>query len=410
MPGAPTMTETRSLPPQLERLKSAGAVAGALGLAALAVGYAADPSQFFRSYLFGYLFWICVALGGLALTLIGHQSGGRWALVTRRLSEAAARTLPALALLFVPIALGLGRLYPWAAPEAAHDPLVQQKAAYLNGPFFLGRAALYFAVWSLLAHLTSKWSRQLDGGPDPAVERRRRMLSGCGQVALALTITFMSVDWAMSLDPHWFSTVYGVWFMIGSLLSGITFVAVVLGLSGAEPPFAGVVGKDDFHDLGKLTFAFLMFWAYIGFSQFLIIWSANLPEEIPWYLRRFQGGWEWLILAVVVLHFALPYALLLSQDVKRHAGRLRAVAAWILVMRAVDLFWLVAPDSSGHGAHGLHVHWMDVAAWAGLGGLFLFLYALQLKSRPLLPVGDPLIREAMADAQGGAAALAGGHA
>ncbi len=404
------MTDTQALPPQLERLKTAGAVAGALGLAALAVGFATDPGQFFRSYLFGYLFWVCVALGSLALTLIGHQTGGRWALVTRRLSEAAARTLPALALLFVPIALGLGRIYPWARPEAAQDHLIHEKAAYLNGPFFVGRAVFYFAVWALLAHLSSKWSRQLDGGPDPAVSRRLRILSGGGLVAMALTLTFMSVDWAMSLDPHWFSTVYGVWFMIGSLLAGLTFVVVVLGLACAERPFAGLVGRDDFHDLGKLTFAFLMFWAYIGFTQFLIIWSANLPEEIPWYLRRFQGGWEWLILAVVVFHFALPYALLLSQDVKRHVGRLRAVAAWILVMRAVDLFWLVGPDSAGHGGHGLHVHWMDVAAWVGLGGLFVLLYTLQLKGRPLLPVGEPVVREALRQAEGGAAALAGGHA
>lgn len=404
------MTDTQALPPQLERLKTVGAVAGALGLAALAVGYAGDPAQFFRSYLFGYLFWVCVALGNLALTLIGHQTGGRWAVVTRRLSEAAARTLPALALLFVPVAAGLAKVYPWARPEAAQDHLIHAKAAYLNGPFFVGRAAFYFAVWALLAHLTSRWSRQLDAGADPAVSRRLRSLSGGGLVALALTLTFMSVDWAMSLDPHWFSTVYGVWFMIGSLLSGLTFTVVVLGLACGERPFAGLVGRDDFHDLGKLTFAFLMFWAYISFSQFLIVWSANLPEEIPWFLRRFQGGWEWLILAVVLFHFVLPYVLLLSQDVKRHAGRLRAVAAWILLMRALDLFWLVAPDSAGHGAHGLRVHWMDLAAWVGLGGLWLLLYVLQLKSRPLLPVGEPVVREALARAEAGSAALAGGHA
>jgi hypothetical protein len=294
--------------------------------------------------------------------------------------------------------------------QAAHDQLVHDKAAYLNGPFFVGRAALYFSIWSALALLSSRWSRHLGAGADERVARRLRVLSGGGLVAMALSITFMSVDWAMSLDPHWFSTVYGVWFMIGSLLAGMTFTVVVLALVCGERPFAGLVGRDDFHDLGKLTFAFLMFWAYISFSQFLIIWSGNLPEEIPWFLRRFQGGWEWLILAVVVFHFALPYALLLSQDVKRHPGRLQAVAAWILLMRAVDLFWLVGPDSAGHGAHGLRVHWMDVAAWAGLGGLWLLLYVLQLRSRPLLPVGEPAIREALAEAEGGSVALAGGHA
>ena len=254
------------------------------------------------------------------------------------------------------------------------------------------------------------WSADVDKTGSHSFRVKARLLSAPGLLVYVLVYTFYTIDFAMSLELHWMSSIFALLMMVGGTLSTLSILVILMWQFSTTEPLSKVLVRGRFHDIGNLMLAFTMLWAYVNLSQFLIIWSANLPEEIPWYLRRFQGGWEWLILAVVVLHFALPYALLLSQDVKRHASRLRAVAAWILVMRAVDLFWLVAPDSSGHGAHGLHVHWMDVAAWAGLGGLFLFLYALQLKSRPLLPVGEPQIREAMAGAQGGAAALAGGHA
>jgi len=385
------MTEaTHPVPPQLEQLKTLGGVSAALGLMACAAGFGLDSEQFFRSWLFAFLFWVSIPIGCLSLSFIGHLSGGRWGAVTRRLTEAGTRTFPLLVLVFVPIAAGLPRLYSTWANPAPHDELVQAKAAYLNAPFFLGRTALYFAVWMLLAHFLNKWSLQSDHGHDEGLALKLRKLSGAGLVLMALTISFMSFDWAMSLDPHWFSTVYGIWFMISTLLSATTFTVVLLASFSGAAPFRGVVERDLFHDLGKLTFAFLMFWAYISFSQFLIVWSANLPEEIPWYLRRFQGGWEYLILAVALLHFALPYALLLSQDVKRSRSSLRAVAGWLLAMRAVDLYWLVAPDSGQHaGLPPLHAHWLDLAALVGIGGLWLLYYAYQLRQRPLLPLGEP---------------------
>jgi hypothetical protein len=399
------------VPPQVERLKTLGGVAGALGLAACAAGFAIDAGQFFRSWLFAFLFWSGIPIGCLSLLCVNYQTGGRWGAVIRRLLEAGTRTFPLLALLFLPIAAGLARLYPWAGPDAAHDEILQLKAAYLNVPAFLGRAALYFAIWIVLSRLLVKWSEQSDRGYDETLARKRRMLAGGGLVVQALAITFMSVDWGMSLDPHWFSTVYGIWFMIGTVLSAMTFSVVLLATFADEAPFRGVLRKDEFHDLGKLTFAFLMFWAYISFTQFLIVWAGNLPEEIVWYLRRFEGGWEYLILAVALLQFALPYALLLSQDVKRDRRKLRAIAGWVLLMHAVELYWLVAPDAGPqhHGAaRALHFHWLDLAAWLGIGGLWLLFFAQQLRARPLLPLGEPDVPGATGAAQ--PSALAGGHA
>jgi hypothetical protein len=380
------------VPRQLEQLQTLGGVAAALGLSACVAGFAVDNAQFYRSWLFGFLFWVCIPIGCLGLICLNYQTGGRWGAVIRRLCEAGTRTFPLLALLFVPIAAGLPNIYLWAMPEAAQDEILREKAPYLNGPFFIGRAALYFAIWIVLAHFLNKWSLQSDGGHDEQRARKQRKLAAAGLVLGALTVSFMAIDWGMSLDPHWFSTVYGIWFLIGSLLAAMTFCVVLLCTFAEEAPFRGVLRTEHFHDLGKLTFAFLMFWAYISFSQFLIIWSANLAEEVPWYLRRFQGGWEYLILALVVFQFMLPYALLLSQDVKRNRYSLRAVAGWLLLMRALELFWLVAPDAgpTQHGiARALHVHWMDVAAWLGIGGVWLLYYVHQLRSRPLLPLGEP---------------------
>ena len=373
----------------------AGLIVGGVGLVvAVAAALVGAPlEQFFRGYLIGFMFCLGIALGSMAVAMIHHLTSGGWGMVARRPLEAAARTIPLLTLYFIPIALfGMQPLYLWARPEAvAADPILQQKTPYLNVTFFFIRAAFYFIVWNALALTLSRWSREQDAlGPRPiGAERKFRFLSASGLLLYALTITFASIDWVMSLDPHWFSTIFGILFMGGQGLAALAFVIIVLATIRDLPPVAGVIRPLHFHDLGKLMFAFVMLWAYFSFSQFLIIWSGNLPEEIPWYLERMHGVWGVVAIALVLVQFAAPFLLLLSRELKRNARMLRNVALVVLGMRFFDLLWLIKPGASG-------LHWMDFALPAGLFGLWLFVFVGELRKRPALPVHDPYYAEAMA--------------
>lgn len=364
-----------------------------IGVAGMLLG--AGPEQFFRSYLVGFMFCLGISLGSMAVAMIHHLSSGGWGMVARRPLEAAARTLPLVTLYFIPIVIfGIKPLYSWARPEVvAHDAVLQLKSLYLNVPFFLIRAAIYFVAWNALALTMTRWSSEQDrSGLRPiGTERKFRLLSAGGLLVYALTITFASIDWVMSLDPHWFSTIFGILFMGGQGLAALAFVIIVLASVSNLPPFAGAIKPLHFHDLGKLMFAFVMLWAYFSFSQFLIIWSGNLPEEIPWYLERMHGIWGFIAIALIVVQFAAPFLLLLSRELKRNARMLRNVAIVVLAMRYFDLLWLIKP-----GAEGLHLHWMDFALPAGLFGLWLFVFVGQLRKRPALPVYDPYFAEAMA--------------
>jgi hypothetical protein len=382
------------VPGRVATLERSGLVVGLVALAPCLVFGLANPGQLFRSYLLAFLFWAGLSVGCLALLMIQHLTGGAWGLVTRRLLEAASRVLPMVAVAFLPLLLGLGELYVWSHPEeVAKDPLLQHKSAFLNVPFFVARSAFYLLAWTSMAHLLSRWSLRQDTNPSASLGARLRGLSGGGLVLLALTITFASVDWAMSLDPHWFSTIYGALFMIGWVLAALAFAIAALSLLADQPPFLGVLKAAHVHDLGKLLLAFVMLWAYVSFSQLLIVWSGNLPEETPWYIQRLHGGWQWVALLLVLFHFVLPFLMLLSRDLKRRAPLLGLVAAAILLMRFVDLYWLVGPSLQGHGAdHALGVHWLDLLAPLALGGLWLFSFARQLRGRPLLPLGEPALQ------------------
>lgn len=384
----------------LETLRQRALAVGLLGLGSCGVGLLLRPGQFFRSWLFAFLFWLGVAVGCLSILMIQHLTGGLWGLTIRRILEAGSRTLRYASLLFLPLAFGLPHVFVWANHEtlAADHHLheaVSRKAAYLNTPFFLTRAAFYFAVWGLLAHLLSRLSAQQDRGWTRGTARRLSSWSGGGLLLMGLTITFSSVDWGMSLDPRWFSTIYGVLFMVGQVLSAMAFCIVVVARLADAPGLSRVVSAQTLHDLGKLLFAFVMLWAYVNLSQFLIVWSGNLPEEIPWYILRLSGGWRVVALLLVVAHFALPFLLLLSRDVKRNASVLSVIAAGILLMRMVDLFWLIGPELHDHG---FAVHWLDVAATLGIGGLWFHLFARELAASPLLPQDDPELAEALAGA------------
>lgn len=376
------------IPQGVFRVQRIGMIAAAVGIVGCIAGLLTQPEQFFRSYLFGFLFWVFLAFGATALLMVQHLSGGMWGLVNRRTLEAGSRTVPIVALLFLPVALGASHIYEWTHPESVSE-IVRMKLAYLNVPFFIGRAAFYFLVWMVLAYFLNKWSLQQDSRASSGLTDRLENLSGAGLVLMALVITFASVDWAMSLSPDWFSTIYGVLFIIGQALAAFAFAIAVLVRLIDREPFASVVSKNHLHDLGNLLFAFLMLWAYITLSQLIIIWSANLPEEIPWYIRRFHGGWQWVGYALIVFHFAVPFVLLLMRKTKRSALLLAKVALAILAMRFVDLFWTIVPEFH---RERFSIHWLDLAAPVALGGFWIAAYLRQLVARPLLVADDPNLR------------------
>lgn len=386
--------ETYQAPEQISGIQKTGIALALAGIVLGGIGTAtAGLERFYEAYLVAYVFWTGVALGSLALLMVQHLTGGAWGVVIRRLLEASTRTLPMLAVMFVPIILGMGHLYHWTHPEAvAADPVLQAKAPYLNTTFFLVRQGIYFAVWIGLATLLSRWSTEQDRTGDPALAERMMRLSGGGLLAFGLTVTFAVVDWTMSVNPHWFSTMWGLLYIGGQGLSALAFAIAVLVVLAQYAPLDRVINPSHLHDLAKLLFAFLMLWAYLSFSQFIIIYSANTMEEVPHYLVRAQHGWQWVGWALVVLHFALPYALLLSRDVKRDQKRLRVIAIWILGMRLVDYYWHVAPEFHHEG---LSVNLLDIGLPLAIGGFFISMFAAQLRGRSLLPVNDAGLAKAL---------------
>jgi hypothetical protein len=381
---------------EIGRLRSRSMLFGGIGLALSAGGYFMAPDVFWQSYLIAYIFWIGLTVGSLAVLMVQYLSGGAWGLVGRRVFEASTRTLPLMAVLFIPIWLQMETLYVWARPEAANDHLIHEKAVYLNPSFFTLRAVLFFAIWGALIYLLNKWSREQDEkapmlpGPE---DRKFRMVSGPGLVLYVLTVTFMSVDWVMSLDPHWYSTIFGILTLGGQGLSTMAFTILVLAALVKFEPMSRVADAETFHDLSKLMFAFVMLWAYFSVSQLLIIWSANLPEEIPFYLERLHGPWYPISVVVLIGQFALPFLLLLSRSLKRNPRRVAWVAFWILAMRVVDITWTIGPVFRHEGS-GLHV--LDFILVAGMGFFWLAFFWSNLAGRALVPAKDPYFKEAMA--------------
>ena len=377
----------------LPGMRQFGMIAGVLGVVLAVAGFfMSGADRFFQAYLVAYTFWMGVVLGSLALLMVQHLSGGVWGIVLRRPFEAAVRTLPFMAVLFLPIAFGMHSLYEWTHAEAATDPVIQAKALYLNTPFFLARQAFYFIVWTTIGTLLTRWSAEHDRTGDPALIDKMSKLSGAGLLIYGLTLTFAMVDWTMSVNPHWFSTIWGMLYAGGQGLSAFAFGIIVLLMLAQSAPLNRVLTNHHFHDLGKLLFAFLMLWAYLSFSQFLIIWSANLPEEIPHYLIRWDNNWRYLSVFIIVGHFILPYALLLSRDLKRNMGKLRIIATWILCARVADYYWHIAPEFHHEG---FSFSILDIALPLAIGGIFISLFVSNLTGRSLLPINDPDLDKAL---------------
>ena len=385
-------------PPNMSDFQKRALIVGIVfTLAFLAGGAFVDPRRLFQSYLIGWTFWTGIGVGSIALLMLQHLTGGGWGLVIRRVLEAATRTLPVMAILFLPVILGAHSIYEWTDhEEATKHPVIQAKTPYLNLPFFSIRAVVYFGVWLTLMFFLNRWSLAQDRTADDRYTKNMRLLSGPGMVALIFTVTFASIDWYMSLEPEWFSTIYGFIFVAAWSLSALAFVIAVMAWLSAEEPMRRIVAPLHFHDLGKLLLALVMLWAYFAFSQYLIIWSGNLPEEITYYLSRIHGGWGALIITIGILHFAAPFLFLLSRGLKRNPRRLVRVALLIIVMRMVDLIWVLAPAFH-------HRRWIlvDAAALIGFGGLWLVLFTWQLGKRPLIPINDPQFESTMAQMHAG---------
>lgn len=367
---------------------------GVVGLVLLGGGWFLSPAQFFPAYLIGFILWTQVALGCLAILMIYNMTGGGWGYVTQRILRAGILTLPLLAVLFIPVLLGLPVLYEWARPDVvAHDELLQHKALYLNVPFFIGRTVLYFVVWIGLAFLLNRWLLQLDHSFDIVSGRRLRALSGLGLGAFGLTVTFASVDWMMSIEPHWFSTIYGFMFATGAVAAAFAFIIISLNWLMKRTSLAAAVETLNVNDLGNFLLAGVMLWAYMTLSQYLIIWSANIAEETPWVFRRTNGGWEFVGFLLTVFHFVIPFLVLLSRTVKRRIRWLVIVASLVMFMRWVDLYWLIIPAYH----ETFYLDWLLIVAPIAIGGLWLAAFIWQLKQKSLLPLYDSGVEEKILD-------------
>jgi hypothetical protein len=381
-------------PESLGRVQQRALVVGLIGLVLCIIGYVKSPADFLHSYLLAFIFVLGLSLGSLGLLMLQHLTGGHWGIVIRRPLESATRALPLLLLFFVPIFFGMKYLYSaWLdAPTSGEGALSHFQQSYLTSDWFKIRAAIYFAVWLVLMFFFNRWSKEQDvNREDRSLRRRLKMAAGPGMILYVFAMSFAAIDWVMSLSPHWASTIYGFLFIAGQLISSMSLmIAVIVLLAGSEP-LAGVVQKRHLHDLGKLLLAFVMLWAYFDFSQLLIIWSGNQPEEISFYRTRLYGGWGVVAVIVLIFHFFVPFFLLLSRDLKRNPKLLPRVAIWLIFMRFVDLFWMTRPEFTSSAVPNL---W-DLAAPLALGGLWLCVFAWQLKQRPLLPLGDPQLEEAI---------------
>jgi hypothetical protein len=388
--------EQATIPPghSWNRLPVIGGGLALLGAVVCALLGAGNPKQFFFSWLVSFLFFVSLALGALFFVLIQYATQGGWSIVLRRIGETTFSTIPVMALLFLPLLFGLGHLYEWAVPGAAdHDALLRWKAPYLNVPFFLIRALLFFGIWSFMALTYYRGSRGQDATGDPAVSARLRLFAGPGIIVLALTQTFASVDWIMSLTPHWYSTMFGVYFFAGSFVGFIALLSVVAVAMRRAGLLDTVINAEHLQDVGKMLFAFMIFWTYIAFSQFFLIWYGNLPEETIWYKARMEGSWLAVSIFIMVGHFVVPFFYLMGKDVKRNGVTLAVGGAWLLLMHFVDLYWQVMPTLH---PEGFSPSVLDVAAFVAVGGCFVAAVSWLMRRQALVPIRDPRLAESLA--------------
>jgi hypothetical protein len=376
-------------PPVVQTIQQRALIVGVLGVVASAAGAFLSPASFYSAYLIDFMDLLGLSLGCLAILMLYHLVGGKWGTVIRRILEAGSMTLPLMVVLFIPILLNLPKIYYWAQPAVlAKDPHLAEIAhSYLNFNGILVRAAIYFILWMGMAFLLNRWSSEQDSIEGQST-LRFRALSAPGLVIYALSASFAVVDWVMSLEARWISTIYGLIFIGGQALAAFCFVVVVERILGKRKPVSEYLTPVEVHDHGKFMLTFVMVWAYFSFSQWLIIWAGNLPEEISWFVHRINGSWGAVALFLVLFHFAVPFAILLSRSFKRDVSRLVWLAVWLLVIRWVDIWWNIEPAPS-FGHHTLHLSWLHFAIFIGMGGLWLAYFCRNLRARPLLAIYAP---------------------
>ncbi len=367
-------------------------VLGIIGLLGSAAGFVMNRPEFFRAWLAPFVFWFLIAAGALAVLMLQYVTGGEWGVLIRRPLGAAARTIPLFLLLGLPIAFGLSSIYSWARPEAAHDPLLVQKQLWLNPTGWLVRALIYFALMSLWAWRIRVLSLDFAKTRSPYTELSRRKWSAAGLLVIVLVLTLASVDWVMSLEPKWYSSMFGIAFTVGAGLSAFAFVTFFLTLLADNDAMKGVLKPTHFRDLGNLMLAFTMLWAYTNFSQFLLIWYGNIKEETPYYLKRMHGVWGWMAAALILFHFFLPFFMLLMRSIKDRPRTIAIVTIILLVMRFVDVYWLVAP---AHYGENFHFSWITIFAFLGIGGIWLWAFIQQLKGQTIIPIHESWVDEAI---------------
>jgi hypothetical protein len=379
-----SVNSMESIQLRLEQIQRRAFVVGAIGIVLCAILGFLNKEQFFRSYLYAYIYWLTIPLGCTAILMLHNMTGGWWGYPIRRLLEAGTRTFALMAVLFIPVWLGMSHLYPWV-----QTPI---KTWYLNPRFFTVRALIYFAIWLTLSHFLNKWSSEQDNTGDPKLSTRLETISAPGLILWGIAVTYASIDWVMSLDPHWFSTMFGMIFMIVGALGAMAFVIFVLRMLSEYEPVKAVATASQFNDLGNLLLAFVMLWAYLSFSQFIIIWAGNLKNEATWYMTRAFGGWALVAVFLILLHFAVPFLLLLQRPMKRNLGALSMISGMLVVLSSLDVYWLIAPSFESDGPR---FHALDFLALIGIGGLWVGTFFSQLRKWPMLPQHDPRFEGAL---------------
>lgn len=388
------------------RLAKTALVAGVVGVAGLVIGWLTESEEFYHSYIFGYTYWMTLTLGLLGWMLLHNMTAGKWGFTIRRFLQAgtfsgsmAYSPFVLMAILFIPIILGTEHLYEWMYPEtisAHHQHMLHNKHFYLNTPFWYARLIFYFLFWIGVSMASKRMLDKEEQTIDPSRSGMRTIqrFSAGALVVFLLTENFAWTDWTMSLEWTWFSTMYGVTMLAGGALSAIALSNLMTVNSAKYAPFSKYIDSKTYHDLGNLMFALTIFWAYVSFSQYLIIWSANLAEESGWYLKRTQGVNEIIAYSLLVFHFVAPFLILIQRGIKRTPGTLKRMAYWLLIAHFLDIFWQIKPSFQSLEDTGLNIHWLDFAAFVGIGGLWLFVFltALAKTKASLLPAHDPRMR------------------
>jgi len=390
-------TEPRRLEGRSMKWAVIGAIIGAIGFAGsymVASGSEGGMDYLLQTYLVSFAFFLSLSLGALFFVLLQHLTRAGWSVVVRRIAEVLAANVWLMAVLAIPIVLGIEHLYHWAHVGIAdHDSLIAGKSGFLNTNFFIARLAIYFAIWSILAWFFYRTSVKQDTTADPALTRRMEVVSAPGMVLFALALNFAAFDLLMSLDPHWFSTIYGVYYFSASVLLFFAVMPKILVWLQMQGLMKNAVTVEHYHDIGKFMFAFTVFWAYIAFSQYMLIWYGNIPEETEWFLKRQTGDWTAISLTLLFGHFILPFLMLISRHVKRRPVLLATFGVWVAVMCWVDMYWLVIPEfSPGVARFGL----LDILVYLGMAGLYSAVIAWRLGRASLIPEGDPRLQESLA--------------